>query len=204
MKNIALLALSIFFVTLSSCDDDKTIVDPVTPELKLTEQEESDLLFLREEEKLARDVYLYSYDKYGENIFKNISNSEQKHMDQVLVLLEEYGLTDPASQDRGVFSDAVLQGLYDDLTALSDSSVVHAFIVGATIEDLDIKDIVHFEVNTSKTDLLDMYGALVCGSRNHMRGYNNQLVSNGVTYVPQFITQAEFDDIINGDHESCN
>lgn len=205
MKKLALIIFGVFFISFQSCDkDDDTSGADINPTITLSEQEETDLIFLREEEKLARDVYLYAYDKYGQQIHNNVANSEQKHMDQVLVLLEQYGLEDPASQDRGVFSNTELQGLYTDLTAIADTSVIGAYLVGATIEDLDIKDIVHFEVNTTKQDLLDMYTALVCGSRNHMRGYNNQLIANNVTYVPQFITQAEFDDIINGEHESCN
>lgn len=207
MKNLAILILTSFFVTFYGCKKDETPNNiPTAPELdlELTEQEKNDLFFLREEEKLARDVYLFSFQKYGVNIFQNISNSEQKHMDQVLVLIEYYGLNDPASSDIGVFSNDELQGLYDDLTAISDSSLIHAYTIGATIEDLDIKDIVLFELNTTKTDLLALYEALVCGSRNHMRGFNNQLESNNITYTPQFITQAEFDDIINGNHETCN
>lgn len=206
MKTTLIILSSIFLLTISSCTkDDTPEVQNTNPTVSLlTDQEETDLLFLREEEKLARDVYLYAFDKYGSNIFKNISNSEQSHMDQVLVLINQYELSDPASNDRGVFSDSVLQGLYTDLTDQCDVSLVDAFKVGATIEDLDIKDIVHFESNTIKTDLLDMYAVLVCGSRNHMRGFTNQLTSNGVVYIPQFISQAEYDAIINGEHESCN
>ena len=207
MKKLALIVFGIFFISFQSCnkDEDTTNTDIDTnPEITLSEQEKTDLMFLREEEKLARDVYLFAYDKYGQKIHNNVAKSEQKHMDQVLVLIEKYGLVDPSSADRGVFSNSVLQGLYDDLTAIADTSVIGAYLVGATIEDLDIKDIVEFEHHTTNQDLLDMYAALVCGSRNHMRGYNKQLVENNVTYVPQFITQAQFDEIISGDHESCN
>ena len=45
----------------------------------LSAKEASDLIFLREEEKLARDVYLALYDAWGTPIFLNISSSEQKH-----------------------------------------------------------------------------------------------------------------------------
>ena len=205
MKNLVLIVISVFFITFQSCDKDEgSPVGETTPIETISEQEKMDLIFLREEEKLARDVYLYAYDKYGQKIHTNVANSEQKHMDQVLVLLEKYGLEDPASADRGVFSNSDLEDLYSNLTAIADTSVIGAYLVGAIIEDLDIKDIVHFEQNTTNQELLDMYSALVCGSRNHMRGYNTQLVNNNVTYGPQYITQAEFDDIINGTHESCN
>ena len=46
---------------------------------------------------------------YKDKIFSSIASSEQQHMDQVLVLLNNYGLTDPASSERGVFENQVLQ-----------------------------------------------------------------------------------------------
>ncbi len=62
----------------------------------LTAAEEEGLLFMREEEKLARDVYLVLFDKWGLRVFENIAESEQRHMDAVLYLLGKYGLDDPA------------------------------------------------------------------------------------------------------------
>ena len=205
MKNAAFIFLMGLLLTTTGCNDDEVIEDPIpAPTPTLTEQEKSDLLFLREEEKLARDVYLYNFDKYGETIFDKISNSEQTHMDQVLVLLDFYNLDDPAHADRGIFINTELQSLYDDLIMLSDSSLVHGLTAGAIIEDVDIRDIVDFENNTTKDDLLVMYASLVCGSKNHIQGYSTQLSNNGVTYVPQFITQEEYDAILSGGHLTCN
>ena len=55
------------------------------------------MLFMREEEKLARDVYLTLYDAWRLAPFANISVSEQKHMNAMLLLLRKYGLPDPAA-----------------------------------------------------------------------------------------------------------
>jgi len=158
---------------------------------------------LREEEKLARDVYLYAYDKYGLNIFTNIAQSEQRHMDRVLTILTTYNIDDPASTERGVFNNSTLQNLYNILTAKVDSSMLDALIVGATIEDLDIKDIEEFKTRTTKNDILDMYDNLTCGSRNHLRSYYSQILANGGTYTPQYISQDEFEAIINSSKEQC-
>ena len=205
MKKIILAGFGVLLLTMYSCEkDDEVVTLPVVTEAKLTAQEESDLIFLREEEKLARDVYLYAYNKYGTEIFTKISNSEQSHMSQVLTLLDSFNIEDPASQDTGVFNNTVLQGLYDDLTTIVDSSLVHALTVGATIEDLDIEDIESFITNTEVPEILHMYDVLVCGSRNHIRGYTDQLSNEGVTYVPQFLPQANYDDILAGSHEMCN
>ena len=62
----------------------------------LTQAEIDALWFMREEEKLARDVYLVLAEKWDLGLFWNIAESEQQHMDAVLKLLKKYGLEDPA------------------------------------------------------------------------------------------------------------
>lgn len=171
--------------------------------IPLTQNEISDLKFLREEEKLARDVYLYSYDKYQTNIFKSISKSEQKHMDSVLNLLDKYNIPDPASTEVGVFVNQDLQLLYEKLITQSDISLIEALKVGATIEDLDINDIGNYIANTSKPDLLSVYESLLCGSKNHLRSFTSQLTSLGVTYVPQFISLEEYNVILSSSNGGC-
>jgi len=200
MRKLVVFAMAVILTATISCSDDETTV--VQTEI-LTQQEIDDLKFSREEEKLARDVYLFSYDKYGEAIFTNIAKSEQQHMDMVLASLNTYNLEDPASTERGVFSNQTLQGLYNDLTTQSDLSLIEAYKVGALIEDLDINDLDLLESRTTRTDLLNVYDKLECGSRNHMRSYNNLLVSNGVNYVPQYISLEKFTEIVNSANEQC-
>ncbi len=169
----------------------------------LTDEEKNMLKVLREEEKLARDVYLYAYEKYGLPIFSNIGNSEQRHMDQVLFLLEQYGLEDPALPKEGEFVNEELQSLYDQLTSKVDLSLMDALEVGATIEDLDIKDILEFIEDTDKAPIIDTFQRLECGSRNHMRAFISQITSRGGNYKPQFISPEMFRHIINSSHERC-
>ncbi|WP_206513117.1 DUF2202 domain-containing protein [Flagellimonas marinaquae] len=191
-KSIMILAGGLILIT--ACNKDEGEVVP------LTEQEKTDLRFLREEEKLARDVYVYSYNKYGQSIFNNISNSEQSHMNSVLNLLNNYGLTDPVINDAyGVFSNSELQTLYNELTIKSDSSLNKALEVGANIEDLDINDIDIFKKHTTNIDLINVYDNLSCGSRNHLRSFVGQLGS----YTPVYISQTEYDAIINSSNEQC-
>lgn len=201
MRNLAFLTVvaSVFLLGSCSNDDDTDL----SSEVILSTVEKNDLLVLREEEKLARDVYLYAYDKYGETIFNSIASSEQKHMDKLLGLLTTYNIADPALATRGDFTNQMLQTLYNDLTAQVDISLLDALKVGATIEDLDIKDIIDFESRTNKTAILNVYEKLRCGSRNHMRSYYGQLLNNSVTYMPQFISSAELTEIITASNEQC-
>ena len=159
------------------------------------------LLFMREEEKLARDVYDYLYEKWNSIIFDNISNSEQVHMDRVLDLINLYGLEDPALREAGVFANEDLQNLYNDLIVIGDSSLIYALIVGATIEEVDIIDLQDYIDSTEDENIQCIYGNLMKGSRNHLRAFYNKLEWMGVTYTPQFLSEDEFYSIVNAPHE---
>lgn len=205
MKLFIITLLSIMSTTMYSCssNNDEIQESERQTNFELTAIETQDLVFLREEEKLARDVYLYAYDKYEHQIFYNISQSEQTHMNRVLDLLNTYGIEDPVINERGSFSNQTLQQLYIDLTAQVDISLTEALKVGATIEDLDINDIATSEANTSRSDILQVYSNLECGSRNHIRSFTYQLERNGITYIPQYISQEDFNAIIEYDKERC-
>lgn len=184
----------------SNCTNDNVNTDTV---VTLTQNEINDLKFLREEEKLARDVYTYSYNKYKLAIFNSISQSEQTHMNSVLSLLNKYGIPDPSSVQMGIFVNQDLQVLYNNLISQSNISLIEALKVGATIEDLDINDIDDFIINTSKSDLLTVYNNLTCGSKNHIRSFTTELSNNEVSYEPQFISLEEYNSIINTPSGGC-
>lgn len=189
------------FTLLMSCSDDNE-TDEIN--VSLTNEEIENLQFLKEEEKLARDVYLFSFDLYNQNIFKNIANSEQSHMNSVSVIIEKYDIQDLSFDERGKFSNNELQQLYDDLVDLSKISLEDALKVGATVEDLDINDLNIFISNTLHQDVIEMYQLLNCGSRNHMRAFTNNLTNLGLVYNPQFISLDEYNSIIESTNEKCN
>lgn len=187
---------------LVGCSKEETGVSG--PELQLTTIEQQDLSYLREEEKLARDVYLYNKELYGANIFSNISSSEQTHMDKVLELLERAGLEDPMkSNSIGEFNNAELAALYSELTEQSSVSLVEALKVGALIEDLDIDDIEKMMTHTSNATVLTVYSNLVCGSKNHIRAYTATIENNGETYTPQFISVDYYNQILSESSGGC-
>lgn len=190
----------ISLVQFSACDDKNIIDDNQT----LTQAELDNLNFLLEEEKMARDVYLYLYDLYGVNIFNNISSSEQRHMDFVIDILDNYDLEYNYLDEHGEFINQDIQTLYDQLTSKGDVSLLEAYLAGITIEDLDIFDLNNAIANTDKTDLIKMYETLSCGSRNHMRAFYDKIKAEGSDYDPQYISSNLFSDIITGIHESCN
>lgn len=173
------------------------------PAEPLSTDEINSLEFLREEEKLARDVYITMYSKWGAKIFNNISRSEQTHMDAVLQLLNKYNISDPVgSNPVGVFQNTTLQNLYNQLVDEGNISMLAAYKVGATIEDLDIFDLRTALTKIDNQDITVVYEMLTKGSRNHLRSFYKNILSVGGTYSPQYITQSEFDAIINSSMET--
>jgi hypothetical protein len=142
----------------------------------LSQDEIEGLTYMREEEKLARDVYLALYEKWDLPIFKNIAASEQKHMDAVKTLLNRYGITDPVEGNgTGVFDNLQLQSLYNDLTKQGSMSISEALKVGVIIEKTDIDDLEQAVDNTTHNDIARVYGNLLKGSQNHLDAFEANL-----------------------------
>ena len=174
---------------------------PVEP---LSASEITSLNTMREEELLARDVYVALYSLYKIPVFNNISKAETQHTEAVKTLLLKYSLPDPAvNHVAGTFVNADLQALYTSLVAQGSTSLIGGFTVGATIEDLDINDLHnHILVDVDNQDILFVYNNLEKGSRNHLRSFYRLLKVKGVTYTPQYIALEYFSQIISTPHET--
>jgi len=172
------------------------------PESQLSESEIQGLILMREEEKLARDVYKTLGEKWNANIFINIAGSEQTHTDAVKDLIDRYGLDDPVTDESvGVFTSSIISELYDTLVTQGDSSLIDALIVGATVEDLDINDLNELSNETDNPDIIVVYKNLNKGSRNHLRAFVSQIESLGGEYSPQYISQELHEQIITSEQE---
>ena len=162
----------------------------------LSEADIEGLLFMREEEKLAHDVYVYFFNKYELTIFSRISESEAKHAESVLNLINHFGLVDPSSEDAGVFNNTELQALYDQLIEQGNASVEDALAVGALIEETDILDLENQLNTTENPDLIRVYTHLLNGSYHHLKGFSKTLLSYDVTYEPQLLSQEAYEAIL--------
>lgn len=166
---------------------------------ELSPEEIGGLIFMREEEKLARDVYNTLYTKWGIRVFNNIAQAEQRHTDAIKVLLDKYELDDPIKDDvPSSFVNDDLQNLYDTLIAKGDSSLVDALLVGALIEEIDILDIQkEIDEHVDNEDVAFVYDNLISGSYNHLRAFVKNLSRQGVTYEPQLLSEEIYNGIIN-------
>jgi hypothetical protein len=141
--------------------------------LSVTQKE--DLQYMYQEEKVARDVYLTLYNKYNSQVFYNISQAEQKHMDSVKTLLENYNIEVPVLSDEiGKFDLVELQELYDTLIESGSVSEYEAFKVGELVELTDIADLEEKIVNTPE-DIEAIYQNLLDGSYKHLEAFRKKL-----------------------------
>ena len=170
-----------------------------------TEAECRDLAHLREEEKLARDVYEALHARWDIPPFANIRGSEQAHMDMVALLLEHFGLADPVRDlPQGQFHTPAIQALHDELVAQGERSLEEAVRVGLLIEELDIADLRAAMLRTEKPEVRGVYAELERGSRNHLRAFDRWMRRLGTQYVPQHLSLSDFEFIAWSEHEPCD
>ncbi len=172
----------------------------------LSTQEKNGLLYMQEEEKLARDVYDSMYAKWEVNPFGNIRQSERMHMDRMNTLAVTYGIKEEKAFNNdkaGSFLNPILAKIYKDLVVSGSSSLTDALKAGAKIEELDIADLDERIAQTKKEDILTAYKFLRMGSENHLRAFVRRLKSQGVDYQPEFIKKEMFDAIISGENQDA-
>jgi hypothetical protein len=208
MKTLIILLIGLL-ISATSCSNSSDEIIPTENQLMLSsinslpseplsDAEKATLLFMREEEKLAHDVYVFLYSKWSNKVFDNISASEQTHMEAVLTLINKYELEDPAINEIGKFTNKTLQQLYHDLIESGSISRINAFKVGAAIEEIDIVDLQReLDTNIDNEDIIYVFGNLLSGSENHLRAFVKNLTNQNVTYSPQYLDKENYDEIIN-------
>lgn len=169
----------------------------------LSSEESDALVYLREEEKLSRDVYLALDEKWDKKVFSNIAGAEQRHMDLLEALIDRYEIKDPVVDDAtGVFSNPEFGTLFKELVASGEASLEAAFRVGAEIEDKDIFDLYALIEASENADVKLVANNLVKGSRNHLRAFSKNLSKQGVdSYQAEHLEQTVFDEIASSEWE---
>jgi hypothetical protein len=163
----------------------------------ITADDTAGLLYMYEEEKLARDVYNSLYALWGQPTFQNIARSEQTHMDAIKTLLVSYSIVVPETA-VGAFNNAALQALYNKLMTTGSQSLADALKVGATIEEVDITDLQSYLAQTTAADIQAVYNNLMNGSYNHLRNFVNVLNRlAGEVYQPQYLSAELYQTIVN-------
>ena len=186
-------------VTTTSTVTDTTVTDATDPTGSagpsvdgLTADEVAGVIWMREEEQLAHDLYARFDELWNLRVFENISASEQRHIDITIGLLDDFGLDDPqAGLAPGTYAEPQIQALYDDLVAQGSSTALAALRAGALVEELDIADLRARAAATDDPTLADAYARLEQGSRNHLRAFVSQIEARGETYTAQILDDAD-------------
>ncbi len=180
--------------------DDQVPVDNLADLMntELSDAELAGIAFMREEEKLARDVYLQLADAWELKVFSNIARSEETHMNAVLSLIELAGAQDPAQGlAEGEFLNPDLQELYEDLVASGKESLNAALLVGAAIEEIDILDLQEYLQETENAAVKEVYENLLNGSINHLQSFVSTYEhQSGEEYQPQYLSEATFEELL--------
>lgn len=195
MKNILITGLLIAVLGTTFASVTPAFAEGLTAnESVLSSSEVEDLIFMREEEKLAHDVYVTLYAKWGLSIFQNIANSEAAHTAAIKNLLDIYGIGDPAAGNGlGEFTNPELQNLYNQLVVQGSQSLADALRVGISIEELDIQDLQARIPRTTNADIQLVYNNLLKGSENHLRAFTSTLErQTGDVLVPQYRDASSF------------
>jgi len=130
------------------------------------------LVYMIEEEKMARDLYDAFFEQTGSVVFDRISDSEQTHMDTLLAVAENAGIDiSGVSTTAGVFSDASIQSLYDTLLAQGSVSPDAAYEVGVLVEQTDIADLQNYSSDTEIGIVGTIYAHLEVGSEHHLAAF---------------------------------
>ncbi len=173
------------------------------PVESISAAERAELIKMRQEEKLARDIYQVFFFVYQQPIFNNIAKAEQSHMNLVKMMLDKYKIPDPITSNAwGVYQDPAFNKLFVQLAGIGLASRTHALAVGAYIEDLDIDDLNKAIKLTNNRDMNTIWQNLNRGSRNHMRSFYGQLTKLGLYYPGVLLPASEIQKIVTSPMES--
>lgn len=199
---LSLLAILLVFiasvpVSLVQASAPSEAITTTNTTLPLSPEEEATLLAMRVEEKLAHDIYVTLYDLWNMPIFLNISQSESRHTASIAKLLSAYNIPDSVDDSQiGVFEDPEIQKLYTDLIAQGSVSLADAYVVGATIEEMDIIDLEEALAETDNADLERVYSNLKNGSIHHLSAFSRAIENQtGTDYIPRLMTTEEYNQL---------
>jgi len=161
-----------------------------------TADEKASVLYAREQQKLARDLYQVLGAKWSAVILQSTAHAEQKHMDTVKSLIDGLKLTDPAQPAAGQFTDPMFQKLYGQLLDRGSVSLVEALRAAAYMEEMEIRDTRGFVEDANRLDIIRGLGSITTGEPTHLRVFVAELKKQGVDYQPQLLSQSDYDRIM--------
>lgn len=160
--------------------------------IPLTECEIEGIVLVREERKLASDLFSELYDTWDFEIFKLISQSEQTYMDEIKELIDKFNIEDPVKDNsRGIFTSPYIKKLYSNLVEKGNKSAYESVRIAATLEDLSIKDLNDLLELSTKKEIITLYNSLRMASIGYIRAISKELKKYDRRYQAQFLSNEE-------------
>jgi hypothetical protein len=165
-------------------------------ETELTNDEIQSLRKMKEEEKLAHDVYSALFEKWEIPVLRNIMRAERNHINAILYTMKLNNIGDTLLSEKGIFTDPEIQALYTELVNQGTKSIADAYATGALIEEMDIHDLQQALLSAQDDHLIRVFSNLKRASETHLRAFNAHIEGAGNVYTPVYISEGEFKNII--------
>lgn len=168
---------------------------------ELTAEEIEFLFAVREDEKVARDLYAHFYSKYQLKPFEMIGKAESNHISAVEKLLTFYSISFPALSEAGIFANAERQLNYTTLAASGNTSL-EAFTTAAKLEETGIYDYMTVLQDITNPNIKLVIEHLMKASSNHLKAFLRNIDALGGSYTPSILSQEQFDNIIKSNFDN--
>ena len=161
----------------------------------LTADEIEFIYAVREDEKVARDLYFSFFGTFGLKPFENIGKAEDNHIKATEKLFDYYEIDYPALSENGKFENAIRQKLYDSLL-LKGTPELEAFKVMALLEETNIAEYGEVLKTIVNPNIKIVIENLAKASVNHFKAAIRQITALGGTYAPSLMTQEQYRAVI--------
>lgn len=166
--------------------------------------EQRDLQRIREQRKLARDLYWDLAKHWGSLVLVRLGAAEQTHLNTLDTLLDHYGLSDPvAGHAVGESGDPKFQALHVQIVEVGHRSEMAASQAGLLVEEMSLSDLAAARARTRQPEIAAVYDDLLRNSRNHLRALFRQMQRFEGEYVPQSLSLSDFEAIVWTQPEPC-
>ncbi len=167
----------------------------------MSAEETAALLFAREETKMARDITKLLSERWGTQVFRNMYAVEQDNFDMLGCLIDKYRLHDPAFATPGVFSNEILQSMYNNLAGQGLNSHNEALRVSALVQEFGLYDLTNRGKLADNADIRVVFGSIMTDTRNNLRDISPVMTGAGISYLPSYINPGLYNTIVGSGHE---
>ncbi len=162
--------------------------------------DEKMLIKMNEEKKMTCDLYTEFYQRWQLDVFNDVKESEQLHLQRINELMALYNITVPESKlpaEKGKYTNSDIQKLYDDYTVKGCISDICALNTAAYMEEEDLSMLRERIKDQNDEHIIKVFAQMEKATQNHLKVFVKSLKQSGVEYKPQVLSQGDYDAILN-------